>query len=92
LETRSRDIVTLRSLRGTWERALKPRNRSPRTVRSYLDSLDDLAEFLESSGMPKSVTSIRASTSIVRSDIPANFGNKSTYYRSVKAAPPEPRP
>lgn len=59
METRSRDIVTLRSLRGSWERALKARNRSPRTVRSYLDSLDDLAEFLESSGMPTGVTSIR---------------------------------
>lgn len=60
METRNRrDIVTLRSLRGSWERALKARNRSPRTIRSYLDSLDDLAEFLESSGMPTGVTSIR---------------------------------
>ena len=60
METRNRrDIVTLRSLRGSWERALKARNRSPRTIRSYLDALDQLSEFLDASAMPAAVTSIR---------------------------------
>jgi hypothetical protein len=56
VETRNRrDIVALRSLRRSWERVLKACNRSPRTIRSYVNSLDDPAEFLESSGMPRGV-------------------------------------
>lgn len=59
METRNRDIVTLRSLRGSWERALRARNRAPRTIGSYLDAFDKLADFLEASGMPTAVTVIR---------------------------------
>ncbi len=59
METRNRDIVTLRSLRGSWERALRARNRAPRTIASYLDALDKLADFVEASGMPAAVTAIK---------------------------------
>jgi len=49
------DYRTLEGLIPSWERSLRARNRSPRTVRSYGDTARMLVVFLSEKGMPTDV-------------------------------------
>ena len=55
-ETVVNDVVELR--RG-FEVALRARNRSPKTVKSYLEGLDLYTDFVVRSGLPTEVDRIR---------------------------------
>ena len=46
----------LEDLLPSWARSLKARNRSPRTVQSYLESAQQLISYLRRTGMPTAVT------------------------------------
>ncbi len=48
----------VRTLAAFWGRSLRAANRSPKTIRTYLDSARQLADFLDEHGMPTEVASI----------------------------------
>jgi hypothetical protein len=50
---------TLRALGLSFRRHLQSANRSPKTVRCYMASLDSLSGFLEAQGMPTHATAVR---------------------------------
>jgi hypothetical protein len=52
--------LTLDSAISSWERALRARNRSPRTIRSYIDTARLLEDFLRVHRMPRRVGVISA--------------------------------
>jgi site-specific recombinase XerD len=49
----------VRALERSFELSLRAGNKSPRTVRTYLESIEQLTRFLEASGMPVDVAAIR---------------------------------
>ncbi len=49
----------LRALLASWQRSLRARRLSPKTISSYLDSAHQLADFLVATGMPTDVAAIR---------------------------------
>ena len=51
--------VDIPALLPSWQRSLRATRRSPRTIQSYTESAEQLAEFLVSRGMPTAVDSIR---------------------------------
>lgn len=60
MEQRTRtDIGQLRFYLPSWRRALRAANKAPRTIDTYMLAADQLAGFLEASGMPTSVDAIR---------------------------------
>jgi site-specific recombinase XerD len=54
---RASDSVPLTSLLPSWELALRAAGKSPKTIRSYLDSVRKLAAFLDAAGMTNCVES-----------------------------------
>ncbi|CAN5601681.1 tyrosine recombinase XerC [soil metagenome] len=52
------DIGQLRTELSFWRNHLEALNRSPKTIRNYLDSGEQLATFLEAKGMPTAVEAI----------------------------------
>jgi len=58
METRT-DAGTIRSLMGSFRLYLRATNRAAKTVKTYLDSVEQLARFLEERGMPLQVAAIR---------------------------------
>jgi site-specific recombinase XerC len=51
--------VDIPALLPSWQRSLRAARRSPRTVQSYTESAEQLADFLVRQGMPTQVASIR---------------------------------
>ena len=51
--------VTLEALLPSFRRTLLAQNKAPRTLETYLESLDQFQRFLTSQGMPQSVADIR---------------------------------
>jgi site-specific recombinase XerC len=51
--------VDIPALLPSWQRSLRASRRSPRTVQSYTESAEQLADFLVRKGMPTAVSSIR---------------------------------
>jgi hypothetical protein len=51
--------IDIPALLPSWQRSLKAANRSHRTIRSYSESAEQLADFLVRQGMPTAVASIR---------------------------------
>jgi site-specific recombinase XerD len=51
-------VGTVRRLAPSFDIALRARNLSPRTIRTYLEAVNLLAAFLEEAGMPTQVSSI----------------------------------
>jgi site-specific recombinase XerC len=51
--------VDIPALLPSWQRSLRASRRSPRTVQSYTESAEQLADFLVRKGMPTAVASIR---------------------------------
>jgi site-specific recombinase XerD len=56
--TTTKSITNLEALAVSFARHLRAANRSPRTVRSYLESVAGLDSFLAERGMPRTVASI----------------------------------
>jgi site-specific recombinase XerD len=56
-ETKTR--VDIPALLPSWQRSLRAARRSPRTVQSYTEAAEQLADFLVRQGMPTAVESIR---------------------------------
>jgi site-specific recombinase XerD len=52
-------VVDIPVLVPSWQRSLRAARRSPRTVQSYTESAEQLADFLVRQGMPTAVASIR---------------------------------
>ena len=50
---------TLRALAPSFRRHLLSANRSPKTLRCYLASLEDLSAYLEANGMPTQASAVR---------------------------------
>jgi site-specific recombinase XerD len=57
--TTTQRIADVTVLAQSFARHLRAGNRSPRTVRSYLESVDQLDRFLADRGMPRDVASLR---------------------------------
>jgi site-specific recombinase XerD len=57
--TSATSVGDVTALAASFRRALRARNRSPRTVRTYLEAVDGLARFLAERGMPTQVAAIR---------------------------------
>ncbi|HEX2041398.1 MAG TPA: tyrosine-type recombinase/integrase [Acidimicrobiales bacterium] len=55
----AREVGQLADLIPSFERSLRARNRSPRTIRSYVESARLLAAFLAEQGMPTTVEGVR---------------------------------
>lgn len=53
------EAPTLSALAPSFQRHLLAANRSPKTVRCYLQSLDSLVRYLEAQGMPTTMTGVR---------------------------------
>jgi site-specific recombinase XerD len=51
--------IDIPTLLPSWQRSLRAARRSPRTVQSYTESAEQLADFLVRRGMPSAVESIR---------------------------------
>ena len=51
--------VDIPALLPSWQRSLRAARRSPRTVQSYTEAAEQLADFLVRHGMPTAVESIR---------------------------------
>jgi site-specific recombinase XerD len=58
-QTRSAVEIDIPALLPSWQRSLRSDRRSPRTVQSYTESAEQLADFLVRRGMPTAVESIR---------------------------------
>jgi site-specific recombinase XerD len=56
---RSAVLIDIPALLPSWQRSLRAARRSPRTVQSYTESAEQLADFLVRKGMPTAVDSIR---------------------------------
>ena len=73
----------LRLLNDSFARALRASNRSPRTVRSYTDAVQLLADFLDQRGMPTSAASVKREhvEALIEDQLerwkPATAGNRS---------------
>lgn len=52
-------ITTLNALRPSFRRFLDATNKSPRTIETYMDSLDGFLRFLAERGMPQAVGAVR---------------------------------
>ena len=52
-------IPTLADLLPSWRRHLRAENKSAKTLASYLESAQQLADYLDATGMPVAVASIR---------------------------------
>jgi site-specific recombinase XerD len=62
METRTQAQVAtpdIGAMQISWERSLRAANRSPRTLDSYSESVEQMASFLASRGMPTTVANIR---------------------------------
>jgi site-specific recombinase XerD len=57
--TTTAPTIDIPALLPSWQRSLKAANRSPRTIQSYTESAEQLADFLVRAGMPQAVGSIR---------------------------------
>jgi site-specific recombinase XerD len=57
--TTTAPTIDIPALLPSFQRSLKAANRSPRTVQSYTEAAEQLADFLVRSGMPSAVGSIR---------------------------------
>lgn len=51
--------LSIGAARGSFERHLRATNKAPKTIRTYLDGLDQLTAFLERTGMPRDLPAIR---------------------------------
>ena len=52
-------VGTLASLIPSWERSLRARNRSPKTIKGYVEAANLLAAFLAERGMPTEAVAVR---------------------------------
>ena len=59
MSTRTDVAVDIPALLPSWQRSLRAARRSPRTVQSYTEAAEQLADFLVRQGMPTAVESIR---------------------------------
>ena len=57
--THTAPAIDIPALLPSFQRSLKAANRSPRTVQSYTEAAEQLADFLVRAGMPTEVSSIR---------------------------------
>src|SRR6266540_5475144 len=53
------ELGQIRSLTDSWLTSLESANRSPRTIRTYLLAAGLLTDFLERTGMPTNVSSVK---------------------------------
>lgn len=77
----------LEDLLPSWARSLKARNRSPRTVQSYLESAEQLISYLRHTGMPTAVTHLtREHIEAFLADLQGKVkpGSVAVRYRSLK--------
>ena len=77
----------LEDLLPSWARSLKARNRSPRTVQSYLESAEQLISYLRRTGMPTAVTDLtREHIEAFLADLQGKVkpGSVAVRYRSLK--------
>jgi site-specific recombinase XerD len=58
LTTSTTSVSHVASLGRSWRRHLEAQNRSPRTVTTYMEAIDQLARHLEEAGMPTEVAAI----------------------------------
>jgi site-specific recombinase XerD len=58
-QTRAAVEIDIPALLPSWQRSLRAARRSPRTVQSYTEAAEQLADFLVRHGMPTAVESIR---------------------------------
>lgn len=59
VSTEASVVGDIEVMAGSFTRYLRAANRSPKTIKTYREAVDGLAQFLEERGMPRAVSSIR---------------------------------